>query len=182
MQQLIGLVGLSAVVFASTNIDDIFILIGFFAVSITAALISLVIPAAYLGLLGLLPIALGLKKAWELWQGQEATEEELKKHPGAGTHKILAVASVTVANGSDNIGVYTPLFAIQSSYAVVVMLTTFAVMTALWCFLAWWLVLHPIVGKPIRRYGHRVLPIVLIGLGVLIVYESGTLSPLTGRN
>jgi cadmium resistance protein CadD (predicted permease) len=119
MQQLIALVGLGAIVFASTNIDDIFILIGFFAdpkfrprhivagqflgigtlvaVSIAAALISLIIPAAYVGLLGLLPIALGLKKAWELWQGQEATEEELKKHSGAGAHNILAVASVTLA-------------------------------------------------------------------------------------
>jgi cadmium resistance protein CadD (predicted permease) len=204
MQELIALVGLGAVVFASTNIDDMFILIGFFAdpkfrtrhivagqylgigalvtASIGAALISLVIPAAYVGLLGLLPIALGLEKAWKLWRGQEVTEEELKKHPGTGAHNILAVASITLANGSDNIGVYTPLFAIHGSHAVIVILATFAVMTAVWCFAARWLVLHPLLGNPIRRCGHRVLPFVLIGLGVLILYESGTITLLTGGN
>jgi cadmium resistance protein CadD (predicted permease) len=33
---------------------------------------------------------------------------------------------------------------------------------------------HPKLGTPIRRYGHSVTPIVLIGLGVLILYQAGS--------
>ena len=47
--------------------------------------------------------------------------------------------------------------------------SVFAVLTAAWCGLAHWLVNHPTVGAPIRRYGHRVLPFVLIGVGVMVM-------------
>lgn len=30
------------------------------------------------------------------------------------------------------------------------------------------------IGLPIRRYGHRLAPVVLIGLGVLILYQAGS--------
>lgn len=85
MDSLLALIGLAVVAFASTNIDDVFILVGFFAdrnfrahdvvlgqymgistlylISALAALVSLVIPASYIGLLGLAPIAIGIKKA-----------------------------------------------------------------------------------------------------------------------
>jgi cadmium resistance protein CadD (predicted permease) len=33
---------------------------------------------------------------------------------------------------------------------------------------------HPKLGAPIRRYGHRVAPIVLIGLGIQIIYQAGS--------
>ena len=49
------------------------------------------------------------------------------------------------------------------------MRTATLVMTALWCALAHWLVNHPTLGAPIRRYGHRILPFVLIGVGVMVM-------------
>jgi cadmium resistance protein CadD (predicted permease) len=188
---------LGVAAFAATNIDDIFVLLGFFAdprfrarqiivgqyvgigalvlVSIVAALIALVIPPAYVGLLGLAPIAIGSKKLVDLWRGQEQGEEELERHPAGGEHgQVFTVAAVTIANGSDNIGIYTPLFAVRSSIETAVIVAVFAVMTALWCAIAHWMVHHRTIGAPIRRYGHRVLPLVLIGLGVLILHEAGT--------
>jgi hypothetical protein len=47
-----------------------------------------------------------------------------------------------------------------------------------WCFAARSMVNHPKLGKPIRRYGHRFAPIVLIGLGILIIYRAGSLGLL----
>jgi hypothetical protein len=44
-------------------------------------------------------------------------------------------------------------------------------MTAIWCALAHWLIQHRTIGAQIRRYGQRVLPLVLIGLGVLIMSQ-----------
>jgi cadmium resistance protein CadD (predicted permease) len=51
----------------------------------------------------------------------------------------------------------------------------FAALTLLWCFAASGLVRHTALGKPLRRYGHVLLPFILIGLGGLILYRSGAL-------
>jgi cadmium resistance protein CadD (predicted permease) len=185
------------VLFASTNIDDVFVLIGFFAdpkfrtrdivlgqyagiaalfsVSVAASLLSLVIPRIYVGLLGIVPILIGLKKLFDLYRKRDRTEEDLEQHSDAGGNgRTATVALVTMANGGDNIGIYTPSFAIRSANEIAVIALIFAVMTAIWCFLAHAMVNHPKLGSPIRRYGHRVTPFVLIGLGVLILYQAGS--------
>ena len=51
------------------------------------------------GLLGLIPIALGIRGLLSTQDGQ----------PKVATNTV-AVAAVTIANGADNISVYTPLF------------------------------------------------------------------------
>jgi len=79
-----------------------------------------------------------------------------------------------MANGGDNFGIYTPSFAIRSANEIAMIALIFVVMTALWCFLAYATVNHPKLGSPIRRYGHRVAPVVLIGLGLLILYQAGS--------
>ena len=193
---MLAAIAISVVAFASTNVDDIFVLLGFFAdpafrarhvvlgqylgigtlvaVSLVCSLIALVIPPGYIGLLGLLPIGIGAKKLWEAWRGGEDSEEE--RHPAPGAHKIFAVAAVTIANGGDNIGVYVPMLATRSLNETLVLLAVFAVMTALWCFVAHFLVNHRALGAPIRRYGHLVLPWVLIAIGIGILLESDAFS------
>jgi cadmium resistance protein CadD (predicted permease) len=197
MESLVTLIGLAIVVFASTNIDDVFVLVAFFAdknfsardvvigqyagvsvicaVSAIAALISLVIPPAYIGLLGLIPIGIGAKKLSNLWCEKESKEEDLSGVSSTGAlGKSLAVAAVTMANGGDNIAVYTALFATRNGHEVSAMVIVFAVMTSLWCLAAHWLVSHRALGAPIRHHAHRVVPFVLIGLGVLILMKTGT--------
>jgi cadmium resistance protein CadD (predicted permease) len=192
MQSLGALIGLAIVVFVSTNIDDAFVLVGFFAdkhfrpqdvvigqyagisalyvISVMAALISLIIPPVYVGLLGIAPILIGIKKAYHLWRDHPA--EEPVTHSG-GHGRKLAVAAVTLANGGDNIAVYTAVFATRKGWEVPVIGLVFAVMTALWCLAAHWLVNHRTFGVPIRAQAHRIVPFVLIGLGVLILIRSG---------
>ena len=94
----------------------------------------------------------------------------------AGHGNIVAIALVTIANGGDNISVYTPLFATRSAYEVLAIGCIFAVLTAVWLGAAHSLVNHPKLGAPIRRHGHRVVPFVLIALGILILYEAGTVT------
>jgi cadmium resistance protein CadD (predicted permease) len=81
---------------------------------------------------------------------------------------------MTIAIGGDNIGIYTPSPAIRSGYEISVVALLFVVMTALWCYFAHWMVNHPKLGAPIRRYGHRVAPIVLVVPGILIIYQAGS--------
>jgi cadmium resistance protein CadD (predicted permease) len=66
----------------------------------------------------------------------------------------------------------------RSGQQIVVVGLVFTVMMAIWCFFAHWLVNHPTIGTSIRRYGHRIAPLVLIAIGVLVMYEAGTFALL----
>jgi cadmium resistance protein CadD (predicted permease) len=201
MEHLVGLIGISVVLFVSTNIDDVFVLLAFFAdpkftlrqvvvgqyiaigalygASVAASLISLVVPAAYVGLLGLAPIAIGVKNLWDLRFGASENEAvDAENKPLAGPRNVATVAALTLANGGDNISIYTPVLATRSGADVAVIGIVFAIMTIVWLAAAHWLTNHRTLGAPIRRYGHRVVPFVLIALGVLVLHEAGTFALL----
>ena len=196
MESLVTTIVLAIVAFASTNIDDAFVLVGFFsdknfrprdvvigqytgigtlcAISGVAALISLVIPSAYIGLLGLIPIAIGAKRLTSVWNGKLNKDEDSERASDAGASgRALAVAAVTMANGGDNIAVYTALFATRRSQEAPLIGLVFAVMTGLWCLTAQWLVNHRALGAPIRHHSNRLVPFILIGLGVLVLVKTG---------
>ncbi|MFD0677150.1 MULTISPECIES: cadmium resistance transporter [unclassified Paenibacillus] len=54
----------------------------------------------------------------------------------------------------------------------------FFIMLVLWCFLGYKLVKAPVVAKVLEKYGHVAVPIVLIGIGLFILYHSGSFSLL----
>jgi cadmium resistance protein CadD (predicted permease) len=180
---------LSTGAFVSTNIDDLLLLVGFFsdrsfsrglvfagqilgmaiivAISLAAASVAFAISPGHVGLLGLAPIIIGIGKLLRLGKAQDEGQPT-----AAG---ILQVATVTVVNGGDNIAAYTPIFATQGSREMSATIAIFAALTLAWCFAALGLVRHTALGKPLRRYGHILLPFILIGLGGLILYRSGAL-------
>ena len=179
----------AVVAFAASNIDDIFVLTLFFAqknlkrwhvvagqylglagliaVSLSGYFARLVIPRSWIGLLGFAPIVIGIKKLVDWNHGIEA---DTKNEAGRGS--VFTVAVVTFANGGDNIGIYVPLFATSDARALIITLIAFGVLIAVWCALAYYLGKHPAVKRIVDRYGHIVVPFVLIGLGVFIIIES----------
>jgi cadmium resistance protein CadD (predicted permease) len=200
MKSLAALFGLAIVLFVSTNVDDLVVLVGFFAhprfrardivtgqyaglavlftLSMAAALLSLVIPKAYLGLLGIFPILVGIRKLLEL-RHDRAEAAPTNGLIAATSHgNIASVALVTVANGGDNIGVYIPAFAVHSGSQVAIIAVVFVAMTPLLCLLAHGMVNHPRLGAPLRRYGHIFAPLVLIALGILIIHDAGSIPSL----
>jgi cadmium resistance protein CadD (predicted permease) len=180
---------LSTGAFISTNIDDLFLLVGFFsdrsfprtqvfagqilgmaaivAISLATASAALAISPAHIGLLGVAPIVIGIGKLLRLGKADEGEQ------PAAVS--VLQVATITIVNGGDNIAAYTPIFATQGPRELSATLAIFAALTLVWCFAALGLVRHTALGKPLRRYGHVILPFILIGLGLLILYRSGAL-------
>jgi cadmium resistance protein CadD (predicted permease) len=204
MQSLPTLLGLAIVLFVSTNVDDLVVLIGFyahsafrardivagqyagvavlFAVSAFGALLSLVIPKAYLGLLGIFPILIGIRKLLQLRHHRARTAPTKTLGATTGSRGNIAnVALVTVANGGDNIGVYMPSFALHSGSQVAIIAAVFVAMTALWCMLAHRMVSHPRFGAPLRRYAPIFAPIVLIALGIWILHYAGSVAWLLRR-
>ena len=196
MESSFALVGLAIALFASTNVDDAFMLVGLFAdpkfrsceivigqyagiaalfgVSVAVSLLSLVIPRPYLGLLGVVAVLIGAKKLLNLYRERNKAKT-LEGHSNVRANgQIATVGLVTIVNGGDNIGIYAPSFAVRSWYEIATIAVVFFVMTAFWCFAAQSMVSHPRLGGPIRRYGRRLAPIVFIGLGILILYQAGS--------
>jgi cadmium resistance protein CadD (predicted permease) len=192
----VDILGLVAIVaFAATDIDDLFLLMMFFsspsfparqvilgqylgigiliAISIIGSLIALVIPNYVIGLLGLVPIAIGIKNLIEVRNNDRIPSTQTVPRKNKPYLAFLTVASVTISNGGDNIGVYIPLFSKYSTAnQITVIAAVFIAMTALWCFIAHYLVNHPLLASRIRRTGNIIMPFVLIGLGIYILTDS----------
>jgi cadmium resistance protein CadD (predicted permease) len=204
VQHVLELIGQAVLLFVSTDLDDVFVLLGFFAdpkfrirqivagqflgiailyaVSVFGSWVSLIIPPAIVGLLGLVPITMGLKNLWELRSSSEGTESLLTDHrtSAVGGVNIMAVVAMTVANGGDNVSVYIPLFATRPGSTIALMGIVFGVMTAAWLALAYWLTRHRTIGAPVRRYTRLLMPFVYIALGVFILYQAGSVKLLHG--
>ncbi|MEV7070343.1 cadmium resistance transporter [Streptomyces sp. NPDC093990] len=192
----LGIIGQAAGLFAVTNVDDILILSLFFArgaghrgsarrivlgqylgfaailaVAIAAAFGATFLPESAIPYLGLLPLALGLKAAWQAWKHRDDEDDE--QQTAEGGPKALEVAAVTFANGGDNIGVYVPVFATAGVGGMSVYTSVFLILVAVWCFAGRFFATRPVIAKALSRWGHIVLPLVLIALGLLILAEGG---------
>lgn len=194
----IGFSLLSAIgAFVATNLDDILLLLLFFSqISHRRAVLAVVggqylgigllvlvslsgqvgrafLPGPWLGLLGLLPISLAVSR-WLAAAAPAPTALTPAAASLTAEPALLAVAALTLANGSDNIGVYLPLFARADAGQVLLTLAVFAVMVALWCLLAWRLVHAPGLGDWLRRQGPRLMPAVLVALGLTLLVDAHT--------
>ena len=179
----------------SNFIDDIFVLMLFFSTSnfpktqivvgqylgigllvvigTSGSLIALVVPHFIIGLLGLVPISIGIMKLVHLKKNNNSISEETIPVSRRTHLPMLTVAAVTFSNGGDNIGIYTPLFAKYSSAGEVIFISIiFMFMTGIWCVIAYYLVRHPLIASRIRKSGHIIFPCVLIGLGIYILISS----------
>jgi cadmium resistance transport/sequestration family protein len=190
----------SILAFATTNIDDIFILTFFFgnskyaardvvlgqylgigtliAISFVGSFIGLLIDPKYIGLLGLIPVYIGTRSALNINRQEEEKGPDLSaksEQPKNHIQKTLSVASVTIANGGDNISIYIPLFATLTIADKLTMTFIFLLMTALWCVVAKYLGKHPLIQQAVEKYGHVITPFIFILLGIYIIYESKTL-------
>ncbi|WP_229401377.1 cadmium resistance transporter [Micromonospora okii] len=199
MGDLLGIIAAAAGVFTGTNIDDIIVLTVLFlsarasgkprpwqiwvgqyagiatlvAVSAIAALGLTVVPDQWVGLLGLLPFGLGVRGL--LGAIRSRHDEQPTPTVASG---ILPVIGITVANGADNISVYTPVFRTVGVAAGLITVAVFAVGVAVWCLAASWLGSHRRVVDVVERYGHWIVPGVFMLIGAAIVIESGVLARL----
>ncbi|GAA4706768.1 hypothetical protein GCM10025781_26870 [Kocuria gwangalliensis] len=80
---------------------------------------------------------------------------------------------ITFANGGDNIGVYVPVFATVGPTAMVAYCLAFLTMVAVLVALAKYVATREPIAEVLERWEHILFPIVLIGLGVVILLEGG---------
>jgi cadmium resistance transport/sequestration family protein len=208
MNELLTAISTGMTAFTATNLDDILILLLFFSqvnavfrrrhivfgqfLGFTALVFAslpgffgrLIFPPDWIGMLGLLPIAIGLSRLLNPETDDSEAEAELEQSEKSFFSSFLSpqtysVAAVTVANGGDNIGIYVPLFASNTLESLAVILAVFFAMVGVWCYAAYRLIQMRAIADTLTRYGNQLVPFVLIGLGMAILVKSGTLASPT---
>lgn len=203
MSNLITAIPTGITAFTATNLDDILILMLFFSqvnavfrrqhivmgqyfgfaalvlVSLSGFFGSLMFPRPWVGMLGLVPIALGIGR---LLNRDTDDSDEDSEAPSKNSFlssllspQTYSVAAVTFANGGDNVGIYVPLFANCTWDSLLVILGVFFSLVGVWCYTAYQLTRLSAIADLLIRYGNYLVPFVLIGLGALILIDSGTL-------
>ncbi|ELK63584.1 TPA: CadD family cadmium resistance transporter [Neisseria meningitidis] len=165
--------------------DIINIYLGQFLGSVSLILLSLLfafvldyIPSKeILGLLGLIPIFLGIKVLLlGDSDGEAIAKEGLRKD---NKNLIFLVAMITFAScGADNIGVFIPYFTTLNLANLIVALLTFLVMIYLLVFSAQKLAQVPSVGETLEKYSRWFVAVVYLGLGVYILIENNSFDML----
>ena len=165
--------------------DIINIYLGQFLGSVSLILLSLLfafvlhyIPSKeILGLLGLIPIFLGLKVLFlGDSDGEAIAKEGLRKD---NKNLILLVAMITFAScGADNIGIFVPYFITLNLADLIAALLTFLVMIYLLVFSAQKLAQVPSVGETLEKYSRWFIAVVYLGLGIYILIENNSFDML----
>ena len=130
-----------------------------------------------LGLLGLIPIFLGLKVLLlGDSDGEAIAKDGLRKD---NKNLIFLVAMITFAScGADNIGVFVPYFTTLNLANMIVTLLTFLVMIYLLVFSAQKLAQVPSVGETLEKYSRWFIAVVYLGLGMYILIENNSFDML----
>lgn len=145
--------------------------------SLVAAYVVNFVPEAWMvGLLGLIPIYLGIRFAI-VGEGEEEEEEEIieRLEQSKSNQLFWTVTLLTIASGGDNLGIYIPYFASLDWVQTLVALLMFAIGIIIFCELSRVLSSIPLISETIEKYKRIIVPLVFIPLGLYIMYESGTI-------
>ena len=191
---MLSLAGIVLLAFTATNLDNLILLVGVlsrpgqaFASVLSGALLSAGVLAAlclgaafaadlapqrWIGYLGVVPIALGLRELYRLAAAGGA--ETGKDGAGAAPIPAFGVAGILLASSADTLGALLPLFAETDDGLLPVLVAVMLAATLLGCELARRLASSQSLGPTLRRVGPRLVPIALIAVGIYVLSDTGT--------
>ena len=196
-QTIISAIG----VYISTSIDYLIILIILFAqlsqnkqkwhiyagqylgtgllvgASLVAAYVVNFVPEEWMvGLLGLIPIYLGIRFAILGEDAEEEEEEIIERLEQSKANQLFwTVTLLTIASGGGNLGIYIPYFASLDWSQTLVALLVFVIGIIIFCEISRVLSSIPLIFETIEKYERIIVPLVFILLGLYIMYENGTI-------
>lgn len=196
-QTIISAIG----VYISTSIDYLIILIILFAqlsqnkqkwhiyagqylgtgllvgASLVAAYVVNFVPEEWMvGLLGLIPIYLGIRFVIVGEDAEEEEEEIIERLEQSKANQLFwTVTLLTIASGGDNLGIYIPYFASLDWSQTLVALLVLVIGIIIFCEISRVLSSIPLIFETIEKYERIIVPLVFILLGLYIMYENGTI-------
>jgi cadmium resistance protein CadD (predicted permease) len=174
-------------------------IISLILISIPVYIFKSSIPNFFMVLMGFIPLLIGLNEILDLYNNKtkpispisnqnsfnpkssafsrtlNTNKDGATNNEKLGSYRIFAwfsVALITISNGADNIGVYAPLFSNLNQSELLLTILIFLIMTGIWCFFAHLIIKNKVLGTKIEKYGHIILPFVLIILGIGIIISN----------
>jgi len=168
-------------------------LIGFTAlisISLVGFLIGLAISSDWIGLLGILPILIGLNNLRllivnkdESVENKSANLKQNARFRGFDSRErslldviqdrqTYRVSAVTISNGGNNLGIYIPLFASSSLKSLAVIIPICYLIICTWLFMSYHLTRTPGIALVLSRYASKLFPFVLMWLGLRIILDN----------
>lgn len=130
-----------------------------------------------IGLVGLVPLALGIKI---LIKGEEEEQEKEKALNAAKKRKtlLMQVLAITIGLGADDLGVYVPLFTTLSGYEIALMILVFILGTAALCLVSYKLTMIEKLTESIETYECYIIGGVFVLIGFFVMNECGTIKTI----
>lgn len=141
--------------------------------------VSWLVPEQWvLGLLGLIPLYLGIR----IWVkgGEEGEESDILSLFSSDRFNqlYLTVAFIVLASSADDFSIYIPYFTALDAMGILIAIIVFLIMVGVLCYVSYRLASIDFVSEKIEKYERWIVPIVFIGLGIYIMYENGTFNAL----
>jgi cadmium resistance protein CadD (predicted permease) len=182
--------------FVSTNLDNLLILAGLMSAArrraevvighglVALAVIAVawllsglgrILPVTAVGFLGLLPLAMGLRALLR----PDAHMAVDQPRPGGG---VGAVVAGLVPLCGDSLGVFVPLLAESPPRLALIVALTWCAMALLWAGLAAALLVLPGSRRALTRIAPRLMPFLLIAIGLYVLADTPTDLLVRGGN
>ncbi len=196
MNGLILILLVAAAAFLATNMDNLALLVVFLLryrchrvivgiaylvglslvvlLSFLLSLLASAVPVQYLGLLGLVPISIGVVGIYRLIRGPAAENDSSQEQTASAAAVFVATMFTQLGNSTDTLLTFGPLFADSMRTASYMIMFTIAVMGALFLFAANYFVKHPLLSDLLQRHAQRVTPFLLISVGLYILANTAS--------
>lgn len=196
MSEILIIIAVASGAFIGTNLDNLLLLMAMYsryeqnAVMVTAGYvagmlligaISLLIgeagellPLAYLGFLGAIPISMGLFSLWKLFGKVEIEDVSSVIDAHSGMAVFVTLIATQLSNSADSIVTFSALFADSTDAADYLIAPTFLAMTLVFSGVAYYSLKHHRLGHLVNRYGKYVTPFILILVGWYIFSNTGS--------
>lgn len=196
MGETLTIIGVTVGAFIGTNLDNLVLLVALYSGykqqsrMVTAGyitgmtLIGLIcfiigeageaIPVAYLGMLGVVPMGMGIMALFQLFKRHQ-TGKVTSAGINAGPWTVFVTTFMTqLSNGTDSIITFSIFLADSSDGADYLIASTFLVMVALFALLANYSLKHRKVSDFLGHYGPYITPFILILVGIFILSNTAS--------
>jgi len=190
----------SVAVFVATSVDELVVLTTIFAyaerrravgqvyagqlvsqavlltVSVVAAFGIQTVSEEAIGLLGILPITLGIRVL--LGRDEEDEAQETANRLGSVASFTVAVALIAIGGGGEELAVFIPFLGSLATPNIIVALVTLMLLVPVWCRVSQRMASIKSIQGLIARYQRIFIPVVFISFGVIVIIDSGTLAAI----
>jgi cadmium resistance protein CadD (predicted permease) len=196
MSEILTVVALAASAFIGTNLDNLILLAallsryrphtsvvttgyisGMFLIGVICVVIAKAgdfIPVEYFGLLGVIPILIGLKALIQLFRSAQSLEASVVASGESSKAIFMTVLATQFANGADSIISFSLIFADTKANLDLPIFLTFMGMSGVFAGLAYYSMSHQKVSEVLNRFGQYVTPFILIFVGFYILSNTAT--------